>query len=160
MNSSTIKQILSIQPCLISENDIWELYNLNHTREKVFAYIPKWVINEKHGNVMLAEYYLQHAGITKVGKSSSYYVFDVHSADPYLEREMSEAGLEWILKETQENWYELFLQNSSNIPGYNDFTKSCTDVIRIVLNLHYSVTYYEGIPEGDLEVTFDKILEL
>lgn len=153
-----VKQILTIEPCVISNEDIEELYRVNNFREAVFKMIPKWVINPDYGNVILAEYFLQFTGTLKQENVSYYYVFDIYSADPYIQNEINEDGVEWIFKESCEDWRNVLPRE---VPSYKEFKKTwINEVVRLLFNLEYSTTYYEGIPEGDLEISFDKILEI
>ncbi len=141
MSSTTIKQILGIQITRITGKQLGKLIEERKGPNNAFKLLPQFVLDH-HGLIKEAKYWLQyvHDG------DEQFILFDNVYADSYLSEEISNTGLDDILK--KHNMLPLFTKLE-----YVDFdSRSLPVTSRLVLEVTYS-SYSNGeSTEYDSEV--------
>lgn len=88
-----MKQILSLQLVRITTDDIigaQENTGIANMSGVQHIHFPKWVFNEKYGNVLGSDYYMQF--VNRHSDKKTYLCFDITYMDPILDFEQSQNG--------------------------------------------------------------------
>lgn len=103
MSRTKIKTLLGIELFEVSERFIYNLRQAHPRPEQAFDYLPKYTINtnkEAHNQVVGADWFHQFVGtFQNDNKNDKYLYFNIETLDKTLQEEISNAGIEDLLKD-------------------------------------------------------------
>ena len=144
-----ITTLAVIIPVIVSDEDIFKLYQDYHSRDIVFSKLPYWTINKNKGAnnpPIQAEYYHQFTGQIKEDEIKEYIFFDIETFDDNLNEEFSCVGKDEVLKHTD---FEKVFENRK-IYKLSEFRLN--KPIYLIIEITYDTYYdsYNGGYEGDV----------
>ena len=94
-----IKTLLGVELYEISDNFIHKLREAHPRPEQAFDYLPMYTVGNNN-QVITADYYHQFAGLFEnEHENKKYLFFNIETLDATLREEISNAGIEELLKD-------------------------------------------------------------
>jgi len=137
-----LKTLLGVELYEISERFIYNLRQGHPRSEKVFDYLPKFTINtnkEAHNQIADAEWFHQFVGcFQNDNKNEKYLYFNIETLDATLREEISNAGMENLLKNLD---FKKILSNFTPENEENISYFRFPHCNYLIVELTYNVTY-------------------
>jgi hypothetical protein len=135
--------ILNIIPYIISEKYLSKLNeDCKQNREYFYKKLPKYCLRE-NGTIANTNNYHMYNEFVVPKENQYYYMFEAEPIEPILKEEISEGGLEYLLKEFNLN---ILFKKLSEKP--KTIFKDCDSITKLLKPKMLNDIEYLGIPES------------
>lgn len=147
---SVVKCLLSVELFELSSNYINEIRKKHKRDDEVFELLPEFTLRGDN-HIIIAEYYLQFIGLEEVENPTKYLMFNLHTLDHQLDYEISQTGMEDLLKEIDfKNILSKFVPQSDDDMSKFAFPETNYLIVELTYNTYYD--NYSGATEGEMEI--------
>lgn len=128
---------MNIQKCLLAVDvyeftgdDIGKLRKVYNHDRYLTSILPKYTFNKEYGNIVDADGYLQFID----EGDERFILFNLETLDPLLKEEISNSGLDSLLKESNIRSYI----EKMNIKNAEQFQRSLTSLEYLIIEIEYT----------------------